>query len=284
MDIKQMIYFKTIVEAGTISKAAELLHMAQPPLSTQLKQLEEELGVILLKRGHRKIELTQAGRLFYKRSLQIISLTEITEQEVKDTQNELLRIGITSSNSALFKHLYNDTLSFTYRIYEGSTYELIDLLNAHTIDIGIVRTPFDQSDVNAYYLPKEPMIAIGFPQYLHAHMNQITDYKNLPLIIHKRYLTFISDFCLKNHFNPFIKITSDDCRSSIIYAQNGYGIAIIPQSALQMVTDSHLVKATLFNLELYTSVALITRKNEPLDHKTNQLIETFLKNIEKDNT
>lgn len=70
----------------------------------------------------------------------------------------------------------------------------------------------------------------------------------------------------------------------LLFMPNGYGIAIIPQSALQMVTDSHLVKATLFNLELYTSVALITRKNEPLDHKTNQLMETFLKNIEKDST
>ena len=83
MDIKQMIYFKTIVEAGTISKAAQVLHMAQPPLSMQLKQLEDELGVQLLKRGHRKIELTKAGRLFYKRSLQIISLSEITLHEMK---------------------------------------------------------------------------------------------------------------------------------------------------------------------------------------------------------
>ena len=64
MEIKQMIYFKTIVEEGTISKAAQVLHMAQPPLSMQLKQLEEELGVQLMKRGHRKVELTPAGRLF----------------------------------------------------------------------------------------------------------------------------------------------------------------------------------------------------------------------------
>jgi DNA-binding transcriptional LysR family regulator len=49
MDIRQMKYFKTIVEEGTISKAAQVLHMAQPPLSIQLKQLEEELGITLLK-------------------------------------------------------------------------------------------------------------------------------------------------------------------------------------------------------------------------------------------
>lgn len=89
MDIKQMIYFKTIVEEGTISKAAQTLHMAQPPLSMQLKQLEDELGVTLLKRGHRKVELTQAGKIFYKRSLQMISLNEMTFHEIQDMQNEV---------------------------------------------------------------------------------------------------------------------------------------------------------------------------------------------------
>lgn len=53
--------------------------MAQPPLSMQLKQLEEELGVILLKRGNKQIELTDAGTQFYKRCLQILDLTEITK-------------------------------------------------------------------------------------------------------------------------------------------------------------------------------------------------------------
>ena len=55
MDMKQMLYFKTIVEEGTISKAAKHLHMAQPPLSMQLKQLEEELGVQLLKEDIEKL-------------------------------------------------------------------------------------------------------------------------------------------------------------------------------------------------------------------------------------
>ena len=58
MEIRQLIYFKTIVEQGTISKAAQVLHMAQPPLSMQLKQLEDELETQLIERGHRQITLT----------------------------------------------------------------------------------------------------------------------------------------------------------------------------------------------------------------------------------
>ena len=79
-----------------ISKAAKKLHMAQPPLSMQLKQLEEELSVILLKRGNKQIELTEAGNRFYKRCLQILDLTEITKNELKQSYQDVLRIGITS--------------------------------------------------------------------------------------------------------------------------------------------------------------------------------------------
>lgn len=278
MDIKQMIYFKTIVEEGTISKAARVLHMAQPPLSIQLKQLEDELGIQLLKRGHRKIELTQAGKLFYKRSLQMISLHEMTINEMKETQNEILRIGITSSNSAIIQNI-NQYLfsqkSLSFRIYEGTTYELIDLLIAHNIDLGIVRTPFDQSQVNAQYLTKEPMIAVGDQQYLNPSMNHIKDYQNIPLIIHQRYLPLISDHCLNQHFNPFIKMSSDDCRTSLIWASAKQGVAIVPQSALPLIHDSSLLIVPLIDKELFTSVAFITRKEEISGFRIQEFIQQF---------
>ncbi|MDO4925929.1 MAG: LysR family transcriptional regulator [Turicibacter sp.] len=278
MEIKQMIYFKTIVEEGTISKAAQALHMAQPPLSMQLKQLEEELGVQLINRGHRKIELTQAGRLFYKRSLQMIALSEMTAHELKDTQHEMVRIGITSSNSVLVREIQgyivkNPHLSF--RIHEGSTYEIIDLLLAHNIDVGIVRTPFDQSQVEIYELRKEAMVAVGKDQYLNPSMTQMKNYKNLPLIIHQRYLPLVTDYCLNLHFNPFIKMSSDDCRTSLIWAKLGLGIAIIPQSALPLVNDTDLIAVTLEDQELYTNIVFITRRQEKLNPRIKELIQQF---------
>ncbi len=280
MDIKQMIYFKTIVEEGTISKAAQVLHMAQPPLSMQLKQLEEELGVQLILRGHRKIELTQAGRLFYKRSLQIIALSEMTLHEMRDTQKEILRIGITSSNSILIKTIQpylskNSHLSF--RIHEGSTYEMIDLLNAHNIDVGIVRTPFDQSQVRTLELKKEPMIAVGKAQYLNPSMIQMSHYKDLPLIIHQRYLPLITDYCLNLHFNPLIQMSSDDCRTSLTWAKYGLGVAIVPQSALPLINDPDLITVPLEDKELYTSIVFITRKQEKPNHRIQEFIDQFFK-------
>ena len=66
MELRQLRYFVTVVEEKNISKAAKRLHLAQPPLSIQLKNLEQELGCVLFERGAREIELTEAGLLLYK--------------------------------------------------------------------------------------------------------------------------------------------------------------------------------------------------------------------------
>lgn len=64
MDLKQLQYFATVAKEGNISKAAKALHISQPPLSIQLKHLEEELGCVLFERGAREVELTEAGLAF----------------------------------------------------------------------------------------------------------------------------------------------------------------------------------------------------------------------------
>lgn len=281
MDIRQMKYFKTIVEQGTISKAAKVLHMAQPPLSMQLKQLEDELEVTLVKRGNRQIELTQAGQLFYKRCLQMLDLSEITKNELKQTYQEVLRIGITSSNSALIqqdkiKKYLHDNRHYSYSIHEGTTYEILDLLLAHNIDLGIVRTPFDSSLVDAYYLEKEPMIAIGKKEFFDTKKEYMKDFKDNPLIIHKRYLPLISDYCLNQHFQIQLKVSCDDSRTSLIWASTGIGIAIVPMSSLSLEYDHSMLSVILKDKSLYTGIAFITRKNEEI----NQAIQQFMKQFQ----
>lgn len=280
MDIRQMKYFKTIVEEGTISKAAQVLHMAQPPLSIQLKQLEEELGITLLKRGNKQIELTEAGNRFYKRCLQILDLTEITKNELKQSYQDVLRIGITSSNSGLIQQesiqeFIKKNKHVQYAIHEGSTYEILDLLLSHNIDLGIVRTPFDTSKVNTFYLEKEPMIVIGKKEYFKRPISKMKDLKKIPLIIHQRYLPLINDYSLNKHIQIQIKVTCDDSRTSLIWANSGIGVAIVPLSSLSLNYDSSLEYAYLEDKDLYTGIAFITRKNEETPILINQFIEYF---------
>lgn len=78
MEIKQLEYFRAIVDAGTISGAARNLHMTQPPLSYQIKMLEEELGVKLFVRGAKNITLTEAGKALYIRAGSLLTMADIT--------------------------------------------------------------------------------------------------------------------------------------------------------------------------------------------------------------
>ena len=81
MDIRVLQYFLAVAREESITKAAEALRMTQPPLSRQLKDLEEELGKQLFIRGNRKITLTEEGMLLRKRAEEIVDLMQKTEEE-----------------------------------------------------------------------------------------------------------------------------------------------------------------------------------------------------------
>ena len=170
---------------------------------------------------------------------------------------------------------FNQYPTLSFRIYEGTTYEMIDLLLSHNIDLGIVRTPFDQSQVNAYSLEPEPMVAVGTKEYLTPDMTSIENYKDIPLIIHQRYLPLISDYCLNLRFNPLVKMISDDCRTSLIWASSGLGVAIVPTSALLLIQNTSLIQVPLQDEGLLTSVTFITRKDEAILLKVKQFIQSF---------
>ena len=133
---------------------------------------------------------------------------------------------------------------------------------SHNIDLGIVRTPFDTSKVNTFYLEKEPMIVIGKKEYFKRPISKMKDLKKIPLIIHQRYLPLINDYSLNKHIQIQIKVTCDDSRTSLIWANSGIGVAIVPLSSLSLNYDSSLEYAYLEDKDLYTGIAFITRKNE----------------------
>ena len=83
MDLRSLHYFTVVAEELNITRAAERLNMSQPPLSNQIKGLEEELGVQLFIRGKRHLTMTEAGALLYRRAKQLLELSEQTQQEIR---------------------------------------------------------------------------------------------------------------------------------------------------------------------------------------------------------
>ena len=155
MEIRQLEYFRAVVEEGTVSGAAKVLKMTQPPVSYQMKMLEEELNVQLFFRGTKKITLTEAGKVLYARS--------VTKREVvKASQSATIHIGITPS-TVLMMSEYIERFSKQYPgihfdIHEGSTFNLKEQLEKHMIDITTLRTPITMNGCKTKRLIREKLV------------------------------------------------------------------------------------------------------------------------------
>lgn len=286
MDIKQLKYFLTIAEEGQITRASKRLNIAQPPLSYSLKLLEEELGVKLMERGSRKIQLTDAGKILRNRAEQMLELAEATVKELNDFGQGIkgtLSIGTVSSSGATL--LPERVCSFHQRypgidfeVWEGNTYRILEILNSGVIEIGIVRTPFDTSAFEARFLSKEPMIAVfsnssnWFDDKKSVYLADLID---KPLIIYRRFEKIIFEACHKVGFDPKIFCKSDDARTTLLWAESGIGIAIVPKTSIKLVNSENLRYREINERSLETSIAAICVKNRYLSIAARHFLEFF---------
>ena len=167
MDLKQMEYFQAVADAGSISEAARRLHVAQPPVSYQMKTLENELGVQLFERGARHIRLTKAGHIFYTRVTRILEMADNAARDtIRAGKGQTLYLGMTSTTVSIMqpvlKRFAADHPDVHYQLYDGSTFELRHLLDTGVIEGAVLRTPFPVEEFNCRLIRTEPMLA-GFP-------------------------------------------------------------------------------------------------------------------------
>lgn len=223
MDIRQLKYFLTIAEEEQITSAANKLNISQPPLSHQLKQLEDELGVKLLERGSRKIQLTDAGRLLKSKAEKILELTDETYKELRDFNKGLtgtLSIGTVSSSGMLFhpERIQNFNKShpgINFEIWEGNTYKILEFLSSGLIEIGIVRTPFNIENFQSILLEREHMVAV-YSGEKQKDTYVINDFTDTPLIIYRRFERIIGEVFSKAGFEPRVICKTDDARTALL--------------------------------------------------------------------
>lgn len=161
METRVLRYFLAAAQEENITKAAELLHTSQSNVSKQLAELEEILGQKLFERGSRKIKLTEAGMFLRKRAQEIIELTDRTENDLLNFDQNISGVvhigGIESAAMQMVgkaMHSLSETHpQITYDIFSGSIAELTEMLDKGLLDFALVVAPVDMQKYNYLKLP-----------------------------------------------------------------------------------------------------------------------------------
>lgn len=161
MEIRVLKYFLAVAQEENITKAAEVLHMSQPPLSRQLHDLEEELGVKLFERTNRKIILTNEGVLLQQRAEEILKLVEKTKSDVSQESENIsgeiyIGSGETEGIRTLAKVIYRIRKKYPlikFHFYSGHAEDVSDRLDRGLLDFGICIEPANMSKYNFIKLP-----------------------------------------------------------------------------------------------------------------------------------
>lgn len=193
MELRVLNYFLTVAREGTISKAAEVLHLSQPTLSKQLKDLEEELGVQLFIRGNREISLTEDGVYLQNRGKEILSLVSTTTLNLQKNEviggDILIGGGETQAFQFLtdiLNHLMERYPDIKVHMYSGNADDVKDKIDKGLLDFGLVIDPVEKQKYEYVPLPIVDRWGILVNQKHHLakkeHVSPV-DLKNQPLLI-----------------------------------------------------------------------------------------------------
>ena len=194
MDIRIMEYYLAVIREGNISSAAETLHISQPALSRQIKDLEEELGVTLFERGSRKIKLTEEGKILRKRAEEIVHLMQMTEGEISAVHNHLSgEIHIGAGESLAFHHIskiagkiHETYPDITFTINSGDTKDLMEQIDEGLIDIALIFTEYDHTVYQGIQLPEEDRLSLLMRKddpLSQKEAVSLSELRDLPLIV-----------------------------------------------------------------------------------------------------
>ena len=201
MEIRQLEYFKEIADTGSINEAARRLNMSQPPLSSQLRRLEDELNVRLFERTKKGVSLTEAGKLLYTHAERILDYTRSAAIEVSNAEKrQILRLGLTPTTVTVLMpaiiRFSKQHPKIRFEVYDGSTFTLSDLIREGVIEVSAVRTPVNLDGLESIRLQEDAMVAVS-PKPLSAPLT-LASLCSHPLILYRRYEKFILEAFKRN--------------------------------------------------------------------------------------
>ncbi len=245
VDLKRLLYFCTIVEQGQISRAARVLNMAQPPLSQRLRELEEEIGYKLFLRSRRGLQVTEAGRLLYRRARAILHSVDEARDEVIRAASQsgpALRVGVSPTCRHLwisrFPEFVGHFSGHVVGLVVGDSSYLEQLLQAGNLDMALMQPPLQPENFVVHKISSSKSVAVAPQGLLPADMRPVSlaELARHRLLLLRRSVGTGSYERLLQLFHEAqlrsdIVLYSSDVDSLLVLLKEGFaGIAVVPES------------------------------------------------------
>ncbi|MBB3331734.1 DNA-binding transcriptional LysR family regulator [Halomonas campaniensis] len=293
MELRHLRYFCVVAEELNFTSAAERLHMSQPPLSRQIKQLEQEVGAELFERGPRGLRLTATGKFFQQHALQILEKVDATlESTRRMARSKRVMFGIGFVASVFYGQLpllvrdLRQKDNVELGLAELTTVQQIQALKAGRIDMGFGRLRIDDPEVEQEVLFDEPIMAAvpcGHP--LEGTTPTLAELARYPLILFPaKPRPSMADIMLGMFRRQGLKVEvvqeANELQTALSLVASEIGITLVPEQVRRLRRDG-ISYIYLADRSLTSPVICSRRRGEkpsPIMQEANAILEVLVEN------
>jgi DNA-binding transcriptional LysR family regulator len=250
MELRHLRSFVAVAEERHFGRAAARLHIAQPPLSQQIRRLEDELGATLLHRTTRSVELAPAGEVLLVRAREILAAVDsATEDARRAARGEFGRLAVGFTGSATYA-LLPSVAAALRRSLPGVMLDLrgelltpaqVGGLLDGTLDLGLLRPPVRERELAVEVVRSEPLVAV-LPE---AHALAAADAVPLEELAGEPFVVYPSHFrsvvhdaveetCAAHGFHPRVALEVSETATLVSFVAAGLGVSLVPESVEHM--------------------------------------------------
>jgi DNA-binding transcriptional LysR family regulator len=261
MELRHLRYFEAVARHSHVTRAAAELHIAQPALSKQISQLEQELGVALFDRVGRNVRLTEAGEALLPHARAVMAQVEAARAEMAE------RIGLSKGRAtvgtpptagtqllppvlAAFNKRYP---GIELRLHEAGVQTLLDLLETGLTDVAVVTLPVEDGNLTVVPLFTEEMVVAVWAGHHLAECSEVafSDLRSEPWVLSPENYELreaMLGACHVANFTPRVVLDGGETDTLLRFVAAGVGIALVPRLAVQGVSDIRTLRVSDQNL------------------------------------
>ncbi|MDN7242406.1 LysR family transcriptional regulator [Planococcus sp. N028] len=291
MEIRVLRYFIAVANEENISAAAKQLHLSQPTLSRQLRDLELELGTALFVRGNRKTTLTEEGMFLLKKAKEIIELTDKTEASFKESKEVIggeIYIGGGETDAMHFiartlKELLENHPGIRFHLYSGNADDITNRLDSGLLDFGVVIEPADKQKYDYIKLPATDIWGVLMRKdspLAHKQFIQPEDLIDKPLLISRQ--TAVSNELTgwfgQNIEDLHIVATYNLIYNAALMVEENIGYALCLDKLINTSGNSNLCFKPI-TPKLEANLNMIWKKHQVFSNAANQFLKQLRNNM-----